>query len=288
MKSWILSSDSEIASTKRLLAALERHGLETEVLNPLELSFEFGRQGPRLFQRGIPVRSWPELVWPRLGWSTLEHGLRVSQFLESHQIPVINSSQSLRETSDKLLCLQILQQAEIPLPQTRFAHSSRPTEEHLFPQAESQVLKSLCGSQGFGVTWQTSRPQSRAALDSFRNLQSPILVQELVQESFGSDIRVLVAGGKALAAIRREGAKGDLRSNLHQGGQAAPIELTDLEKTLALRACETLGLFYAGVDFLRSSQGPLMIEVNPCPGFEGISKVTNQDWAEAVVASSLR
>jgi ribosomal protein S6--L-glutamate ligase len=110
-----------------------------------------------------------------------------------------------------------------------------------------------------------------------------ILVQEFIKEAEGSDIRAFVVGRSLVAAMERKGAKGDFRSNLHRGGTARMIELTPLEKTTALKAARSMGLNVAGVDMLRSSHGPTVIEVNSSPGLEGIEKATGVDVADTII-----
>ncbi len=284
MKSWILSSDSEIASTQSLLRALKKAGFETEVLNPLELQVEFGSKRPTFFRQGQKLRT-PSVAFPRLGWDTLEYGLRIAWALQSAHCKVFNSPASIAQASDKLTSLQIFQEKGLPIPKTRFAHSSVQTEYHLFAKDSAHVFKTLQGSQGFGVVWQTHRRQSLAQADAFRNLAAPFLAQELLQESFGTDVRAFVVNGKIAGAMKRQSQVGDLRSNLHQQGKATRTTLTLQEKELALKAAAALGLHYAGVDFLRSRKGPLLLEANPSPGFEGISKACRLDVAALLIES---
>jgi len=279
MKIWILSSDSTIASTKRLLEAFSRSRFETEVLNPLELHIEFGRNRATCFHLGRE-RTLPDLVLLRLGWKSLAYGLRMGRFFESAGVRVLNSSESVARASDKLTSLQIFHQMKMPIPLTNFAHTTLKSEFHLLSDnSESHVFKTLKGSQGFGVTWQTTRTQSQAQVDAYRTLRASFLSQELVSESQGQDVRAFVINGKVVAAMQRQAPNGDLRSNLHQGGHAEVTRLNPTETKLVTQTCEALGLFYAGVDFLRSKDGPLLLEANPSPGFEGISQTCSTDVA---------
>jgi ribosomal protein S6--L-glutamate ligase len=288
MKTWILSSDSEIPSTKMLLQALKANSFETEVLNPLELNFEFGSEGSSVFHHrenhhGEKL-NLPGLVLPRLGWQSLSSGLRLIRFFESLEIPVFNSWDSLSKASDKLLSLQIFHQVGLKFPRTKFSPLGLKSEEQLFSKSTEHVFKTLQGSQGFGVTWAQDRRQALSQVDSFRTVQAPFLAQELIAESFGQDIRAFVMNGQVIAAMKRFGPPEDLRSNLHQGGSAEKVELTAAETNLVLKAAQSLGLFYAGVDLMRSSKGPLLLEANPCPGFEGISQVAGIDMASIFIS----
>ncbi|MFP4193091.1 MAG: RimK family alpha-L-glutamate ligase, partial [Candidatus Hydrogenedentota bacterium] len=114
-------------------------------------------------------------------------------------------------------------------------------------------------------------------------LNANILVQEYIKEAKGSDIRAFVIGGKVVASMKRVGAAGEFRANLHRGGRAEKIKLTPEERSTAVRAAKAMGLNIAGVDILRSNHGPVVIEVNSSPGLEGIEKATDVDVAGAVI-----
>ncbi|MEZ0392212.1 MAG: RimK family alpha-L-glutamate ligase [Pseudobdellovibrionaceae bacterium] len=283
MRIWILSSDSELASTKRLLTACKKSRHETEVLNPLELHFEFGRKGLTFYHLG-KAKKLPDLALPRLGWGSLEYGLRLIQAFEVAGVPVLNSAESYLRAVDKLRSLQIFHQLGLPVPQTRFSALTLKSEWQLLKNSKKQVFKTLTGSQGFGVTWGLNPAQSQSQVDAFRNVSSPFFAQEMLEESFGKDIRVFVIAGEIIASMQRQGVRDDLRSNLHQGGRARRVRLSAEEKKLALSAVEALGLFYAGVDFLRTSKGPLLLEANPSPGFEGVSRACGVDVARQLVS----
>ena len=185
------------------------------------------------------------------------------------------------------MSLQIFHGLELPVPQTRFTPLNLRSDLHLLEKSKKHVFKTLHGSQGFGVTWQETKAQSQAQVDAYRTIRSPFLVQELIEDSVGEDIRAFVIQGEVKASMKRKSLGQDLRSNLHQGGSAKPVRLTALEKDLVLSATEGLGLFYAGVDFLRTKNGPLLLEANPSPGFEGISKTCRVDLAEELVQALL-
>ena len=76
---------------------------------------------------------------------------------------------------------------------------------------------------------------------------------------------------------------GEFRSNLHRGGTATNIELSDEEENAALKAARVLGLGIAGVDMLQSYSGPKIMEVNSSPGLEGIEAATGIDIALKII-----
>ena len=98
----------------------------------------------------------------------------------------------------------------------------------------------------------------------------------------GADVRAFVVDGQVVGAMRRVGAPGDFRSNLHRGGTAGIIELSAEEKATAIKSVKKLGLAIGGVDMLQSSRGPLVMEVNSSPGLEGIEAATKVDIAAKI------
>jgi ribosomal protein S6--L-glutamate ligase len=83
--------------------------------------------------------------------------------------------------------------------------------------------------------------------------------------------------------MKRQGAEGDFRSNLHRGGAAATIKITPEERSTAVRAAKTMGLNVCGVDLLRANHGPVVMEVNSSPGLEGVEKATGIDVAGKII-----
>jgi ribosomal protein S6--L-glutamate ligase len=121
-------------------------------------------------------------------------------------------------------------------------------------------------------------------LEKMHEQQRDVLIQEFIGEANGKDIRVIVAGGKCIAAMERQAAVGEFRANLHLGGQATPLTLDKETAALAVRAARVHGLEVAGVDLIPSRRGPLVLEVNSSPGLEGIEQTTGVDVAGAMIA----
>lgn len=146
------------------------------------------------------------------------------------------------------------------------------------------VIKFLEGTQGIGVVLVETAKAARSVIEAFLGLKVNIMVQEYIKESSGADVRCFVVGGNVVAAMKRQSkSPEEFRSNLHRGGQASAVEITDEERTMAIRAAHIIGLNVAGVDIVRSNRGPLIIEVNASPGLEGIEKATNIDVAGAII-----
>ena len=93
----------------------------------------------------------------------------------------------------------------------------------------------------------------------------------------------LAGGGKVVAAMKRTGAAGDFRSNLHRGGTAEVIKLSPEERLTAIRSAKAMGLNVCGVDMLRANHGPVVMEVNSSPGLEGVEAATGLDIASKII-----
>jgi ribosomal protein S6--L-glutamate ligase len=145
------------------------------------------------------------------------------------------------------------------------------------------VIKLLEGTQGIGVVLAETYQAARSVIEAFRGLDANILVQEYIAEAKGSDLRCFVVGNKVIAAMKRQGADGEFRSNLHRGGKAETIRLTPEERSTAVRAAKAMGLRVAGVDLLRSNHGSVVMEVNSSPGLGGIEKTTGIDVAGKII-----
>ena len=145
------------------------------------------------------------------------------------------------------------------------------------------VIKLLEGTQGIGVVLAETRKAAESVVEAFMGLKANIMVQEFIKEAGGADIRCFVIGGKVIAAMKRQGAEGEFRSNLHRGGSASLVKLTPEERKTAVAAANIMGLNVAGVDLLRSDRGPLVMEVNSSPGLEGIEAATGKDVAGLIV-----
>ena len=146
------------------------------------------------------------------------------------------------------------------------------------------VIKLLEGTQGIGVVLAETNKAAESVIEAFMGLQANILVQEFIEEAGGSDIRCLVVGGKVVAAMKRQAAEGEFRSNLHRGGSASLVKISPEERATAVSSAKVLGLTVAGVDLLRSERGPLVMEVNSSPGLEGIETASGKDVAGIIIS----
>lgn len=279
----ILSRGPKLYSTKRLVEAAEKRGHKAEVVNPLRCYMNITSSKPTVHYKDRVLDHF-QAVLPRIGASITFYGTAVLRQFEMAGVYSANESVAISRSRDKLRSLQILAKKGIGLPVTGFAHSTKMTDSLIELVGNAPlVIKLLEGTQGKGVVLAETQKAAESVIDAFCELDAHFLVQQFIKEAKGSDIRCLVVGGKVVAAMKRQGADGDFRSNLHKGGKASPVKITPLERKVAVAASNALKLNIAGVDLLRSSHGPLVMEVNSSPGLEGIEKATGTDVAGAMI-----
>ena len=193
-------------------------------------------------------------------------------------------SQALVRSRDKLRSLQILSRAGLGMPKTVFSNYSKHTSSILKEVGGAPcVIKLLEGTQGLGVVLANNENAAASVIEAFNGLQARVIIQEFIKEAKGADIRAFVVDGVVVGAMKRQGKPGEFRSNLHRGGTAEVIQLTDEEENAALKAAKAMGLGISGVDMLQSSRGPLILEVNSSPGLEGIENATGKDIAKTII-----
>lgn len=284
MKIAILSRNPQLYSTRRLVEAAEKHGHEAHVIDHLRCNIEIEQKGPSLFYGSEYLEGFDAVI-PRVGASVTFYGTAVVRQFEMMNVFSVNSSRGIVHSRDKLRCLQVLSKEGIGLPKTVFTNYSR-NVEHVVESAGGApvVLKLLEGTQGLGVVLAENQNAAQSVLEAFNGLKARVIVQEFIKEAGGADIRAFVVDGEVVGAMKRQGKEGEFRSNLHRGGTATILELTEEEKMTAIKAAGAVGLGVAGVDLLQSSRGPLVLEVNSSPGLEGIERATGVDIAGRIIA----
>jgi ribosomal protein S6--L-glutamate ligase len=224
-----------------------------------------------------------DAIIPRIGASVTSYGTAVVRQFEMMDCYCVNSANAILNSRDKLKSLQILAREMISLPDTGFASHTKDIQGVIEKVGSVPlVMKLLQGTQGQGVVLAETRKAAEAVMSAFRQLDADIMVQEFIKESAGTDIRAFVVGNEVVAAMRRIASEGEFRSNVHQGGETVAIELSKQEMQVALDAAKILNLSIAGVDFMRSKRGPLVLEVNSSPGLHGIEKCTGVDVAAKI------
>lgn len=283
MKIIILSRHSALYSTKRLVEAGEKMGHEMQIVDHLKCNIEIEKKSPKVYYNGTYLENVDAII-PRIGASVTFYGTAVVRQFEMMKIFSAVESQALVRSRDKLRSLQLLARAGVGLPKTIFTNFSK-NVEHVIDSVGGApvVLKLLEGTQGLGVILADTQNAAGSVMEAFNGLEARIIVQEFIKEAGGADIRAFIVDGEVVGAMKRQGKEGEFRSNLHRGGSANIIELSEEEEHTALVAAKAMGLGVAGVDMLQSSHGPLVLEVNSSPGLEGIEKATGTDIAGKII-----
>lgn len=283
MKLAMLARNASLYSHRRIAEAARARGHDIDVINTLHVHMNITSSKPTLSLAGRVLPRYDAVI-PRIGASITHYGLAVLRQFEMQGVFPLNESVAIGRSRDKLRALQILAREGIGLPVTAFAHGPRAADAVIKEVGGTPcVIKLLEGTQGRGVILAETHAGARSIIEAFNAANMAILVQEFIKEAAGRDIRVLVVGGKVVASMMRYGKNNDFRSNLHIGGKAEAVSITDDERTVALRSAEALGLNVAGVDMLRSDRGPMVMEVNSSPGIEGMEEVTGVDVARAMI-----
>jgi ribosomal protein S6--L-glutamate ligase len=283
MKIKILSRNSNLYSTRRLLEAAKKRKHDVEVVDPLKCDIVIEKRRPNIYYKGGYIEE-VDAVIPRIGASVTFYGTAVVRQFEMMGAFTTTESEALVRSRDKLRSLQVLSRAKIGLPKTVFTNYSRDVSGVIKQVGGTPlVIKLLEGTQGVGVVLAETKNAAESVIEAFNGLQARVIVQEFIKEAKGADIRAFVVDGHVVGAMKRQGKEGEFRSNLHRGGSAEIVELSDEEEIAAVKATKAMGLGVAGVDLLQSSRGPLILEVNSSPGLEGIEKATGRDIAKSII-----
>lgn len=283
MKLAMLARNPKLYSHQRLVEVAESRGHTLDVIDTLKVFINVRSHRPQVWYQGKSLNGYDAVI-PRIGASITFYGCAVLRQFEIMGVYPLNESVAISRSRDKLRSLQLLARRGIGLPVTCFAHGGSQADDIIKTAGGAPVVvKLLEGTQGVGVMLAETESSAKSMIQAFGKLDANILVQEYIKEAGGSDIRAFVIGGKVVATMKRTGAEGDFRSNLHRGGNAKPVKITPEERSTAVRAAKIMGLNVCGVDMLRSNHGPVVMEVNSSPGFEGMEKATSKDIAGLVI-----
>lgn len=283
MKLAILSRAPKAYSTIRLVEAALSRGIDVEVLNTLKFAIDLQRGAPDLYYRQKRLAEF-DAVLPRIGASITYYGSAVLRQFQEMDVFCANTAAGVANSRDKLRSLQILSRHGIGIPETVFVRDKK----DILPSIDRVggapvIIKLIEGTQGIGVLLAESVTAAESIIELLQSQKQNVLIQKFVAESKGKDVRAFVVGDRVVAAMRRVAQGQEFRSNVHRGGVAEPVELTEEFEIAAVRAAQITGLRVAGVDMLESANGPQIMEVNSSPGLEGIETATQLDVAGAVM-----
>lgn len=284
MRIAILSNGNANYSTKRLVEEAEARGHKVKVIKYKNCYLSLDEKHPSVYYRGKKIDGYDAII-PRISNNMTRYGCAVVRQFEMQGMWTASSSIAIVRARDKLRSQQILTKAGIDTPKTLVSRNTADIDDLLEQIGLPVIIKLASGTHGNGVVLAETKKAAKSALQAFYLYNEDgtnILLQEYIKESAGTDIRAFVVGSRVVASMQRRSLDDDFRSNLHKGGEGTSIKLTAEERHIALAAAKAMGLHVAGVDLMRSSRGPLVLEVNASPGF-GIEKITGRNVAAKII-----
>ncbi len=283
MRIAILSRNKNLYSMRRLKQEARKAGISCDFINPLECQLVIDKEYSRIL---VQMKTIPhyDVILPRIGASITEYGLLVVKHFEMMGMFAVNGSEAIAQSRDKMRCLQVLTQEDILVPATVLTRSTQGLRTAVEAvKGLPVVLKILKGTQGVGVMLVHTPISLGSVLDTLRTLDQDVIIQQFIVEGAGHDYRAFVVGDRVVASMMRTAPQGEFRSNIHRGAKGQIVKLPPEHEATAIRAAQVLGLQIAGVDLMESNQGPMVIEVNSSPGFEGIEKATGINVAKSII-----
>ncbi|MEO5691433.1 MAG: 30S ribosomal protein S6--L-glutamate ligase [Candidatus Saccharimonadales bacterium] len=285
MKIAILSNGNGNYSTKRLRDIAIARGHDVKIIKYRDCYVSIEKDYPRVSYRGQELEQFDAII-PRIASHMTRYGTAIVRQLEMQGAYSLSGSLAINRSRDKLRSMQLLARVGVDIPKTVFSRNSTDIDDLIDKLGGTPVIIKLArGTHGNGVVLAESKKAAKSVLQAFylsNEDGTNILIQEFVAESAGTDIRAFVVGSKVVASMQRQSLDDDFRSNLHKGGEGTIVKLTEEERKMCIKAAKAMGLNVAGVDFMRSGRGPLVLEVNASPGF-GIEKITGRDVATPMI-----
>jgi len=279
----IISRGEALYSTQSLLKAGTARNHVMEVLDPSHcaLSIENGKSVIRYHDEIVDDL---DAIIPRIGASNTYYGASLVRHFGAMGVFSIVSAGAILQSRDKWTCSQLLSKANVPIPKTILGITSN--VEWLLNNFKNKpvIIKILEGTHGNGVILAETYLNALSTIETLKTAGVKFLLQEYIEESKGTDLRIIVVNDVVVAAMKRQSKEGDFRSNLHRGGTSENIKLSLEEESVALRAAKAMRLGVCGVDILQSDRGPLVLEINSSPGLEGIENTTGANISKSIIS----
>ncbi|WP_437395979.1 RimK family alpha-L-glutamate ligase [Flagellimonas lutimaris] len=280
----ILSVSLNVYSTARIADEFEKAGHYVEHIDHTKCSVQLGGSKPRIFFGTDNITDEFDAIVPRIGTTVTRHGAAIVKQFEMNHVFSTAKSLGIVRARNKVATLQMMSKKGIPVPKTVFSINPNNVDAQIELLGGAPVIIKLQeGTQGKGVILAESKKSAKSVIDTLYNMNTSILLQEYIEEANGEDLRIVVVGNKIVASMKRTSGLDDFRSNVHRGAATQKVQLTPREKFIAINATQHLGLGVAGVDLIRSNNGPLLIEVNASPGLKGIEEATGVNVAKCIV-----
>lgn len=271
---------------QRLIEEGTAKGHEVTLLPLHKCSISACAEDPILYFKGKRAPAFDAII-PRINVNYTEYGTTILRQFQALKYYTTDTAYAIVVGRNKLRCLQHFIRGGIPFPKTGFAYSKEDFDNIIQTVGGTPIIiKLLEGTEGTGVFLAEDIKHAKNLLKTFKELSTPLIVQEFIEESSGSDLRIFVVGNEVVASMERTSQDGDFRANIALGGLGSKVEITPQEEELAIKACKTIGIHVAGVDIIRSKRGPLVIEINVSPDFcgeQGLEKVSGVNIASAII-----
>ena len=208
--------------------------------------------------------------------------------LEREGMVVMNPVDGMAKARDKYGALSFLSRAGLRVPETIVTEDIGLAYDFVAKFGKA-VIKPLIGSRGYGSVLVDNPEIAFRIFKTLASFNQVIYVQEYIEKK-SYDLRVFVVDGEVLASIQRFITKpGEWRTNVAQGGKAKAYNPPEEVKEMAIKACEVLGLWYAGVDIAETDdRGYVIFEVNAAPDWQGLAEATGVRPAEAITETLIR
>jgi len=269
-------------STRRLYDVAKKRGHQVRVVNAALCYAHVESKRPKVMYEGESLDNF-DVVIPRIMPNLTGYATAIVRQFEMMGIYTTAKSIAIVRSRDKFRSIQILAKSQIKIPKTIFSRDTDEVDDLIEQIGVPMIIKTSRGTQGKGVVLAEGKKAAKSVIQAFYVSDVSILLQEYIEEAEGNDIRAFIVGDKVIAAMRRQSLDDEFRSNIHQGGEGKPVDLTEEENKLAIRAAKAMGLQICGVDMIRSDHGTLVLEVNSSPGLEGIEQVTGCDVANEII-----
>lgn len=284
----ILSRNRNLHSIRRLLQESRKARVPCAVLDPLRFQIAVSGDESNLFYSGRALPRFSSVL-PRIGASITGYGIAVVKQFEAIGIPVVNSSQAIADSRNKMRSFQVLSEHRVRIPPSILARSGEGLKNSVRALGGMPVvLKLLQGTQGLGVMLVHSQKSLESVLETLWELGQEVIVQKFIATEPNQDYRVFIVGNEVVGTMIRTARPGDFRANVHRGAETKAIELPASHKKVALKAAKALNLEVAGIDLIDSDSGPLVLEANSSPGFEGLERATGENVASKIIAHMMK
>lgn len=284
LKLGLLASNPRLYSNRRIIEAAEERGHEIQFIDIKQCYMKLDADNPELhFGRGQTLNDLDAVI-PRIKSEIGMFGCALLRQFENVGIYALNSSAAISNTRNKLLAMQTLLDHGVSLPPSAAANSPMDIPD-LTDMVEGfpLVVKLAQGFKGEGVVLAESASDADSIISAFKTANANLLIQKYIKEAGGMDIRVLVVDGKAVSAVESNSTRDPSGVNLLRGSATAPAKLSSLERRLAVKAAKALGLKVAGVDMIRSNNGPLVLDIHASPNLRYVENTSGKDLAGMLI-----